>query len=463
MSLSLHRCKYRCVFKHWFELCCEFNRKSLKTSALKSSFPSSRSYINVCSWTANVTTGVTRVFKSLAYVKILKTSLQWLACGRLSVFVYVCLFLLSVFTSLFSWLFFFFLLLPSIPCLSCRTRGPCSLRTSGIWCGPSSSSCSDRKLSPSNSGSTCSRKWCCFALSVSYTAAADVSGSSCFISSFSCRCSSTGVVIVLQCFHRSCRSFKTLKASESIEHNSEILEVKIQFTSSTGILIMSHNVVTTWSGLKYCEMLLGAPVESTRPYDISCFNPKKDILFVMSWRTVWPTILNLNNDWLVQVAVTMEMFKPVHVGSLSERKTSETARAVISREWSSAAYRSEAIFTAHTTIMKRNKLKKAGSRSLWNLGFVVLYVMSCSFTVKSKYAHGFVQFFFPNHIFNGHDANRSRLVCSNFKNLLFRIFQKVSGESKWGNSLLHTEPLRKWAVTVVALCSPKTNVLISVF
>lgn len=53
--------------------------------------------------------------------------------------------------------------------------------------------------------------------------------------------------------------------------------------------------------------------------------------------------------------------------------------------------------------MKRNKLKKAGSRSLWNLGFVVLYVMSCSFTVKSKYAHGFVQFFFPNHIFNGHE------------------------------------------------------------
>lgn len=44
--------------------------------------------------------------------------------------------------------------------------------------------------------------------------------------------------------------------------------------------------------------------------------------------------------------------------------------------------------------MKRNKLKKAGSRSLWNLGFVVLYVMSCSFTVKSNYAHGFVQFFF---------------------------------------------------------------------
>lgn len=44
--------------------------------------------------------------------------------------------------------------------------------------------------------------------------------------------------------------------------------------------------------------------------------------------------------------------------------------------------------------MKRNKLKNAGSRSLWNLGFVVLYVMSCSFTVKSKYAHGFVQFFF---------------------------------------------------------------------
>lgn len=113
----------------------------------------------------------------------------------------------------------------------------------------------------------------------------------------------------------------------------------------------------------------------------------------MSWRTVWPTILNLNNDWLVQVAVTMEMFKPVHVGSLSERKTSETARAVISQEWSSAAYRSEAIFTAHTIIMKRNKLKKAGSRSLWNLGSVVLYVMSCSFTVKSNYAHGFVQFF----------------------------------------------------------------------
>lgn len=93
--------------------------------------------------------------------------------------------------------------------------------------------------------------------------------------------------------------------------------------------------------------------------------------------------------------------------------------------------------------MKRNKLKKAGSRSLWNLGFVVLYVMSCSFTVKSNYAHGFVQFFFPNHIFNVHDANRSRLVGSNFKNLLFRIFQKVSGESKWGNSLVHTEPLRK--------------------
>lgn len=49
---------------------------------------------------------------------------------------------------------------PPIPSLSSRTRGPCSLRTSGIWCGPSFSSCSDRRPSPSNSGSTCSRKRC---------------------------------------------------------------------------------------------------------------------------------------------------------------------------------------------------------------------------------------------------------------------------------------------------------------
>lgn len=215
---------------------------------------------------------------SHACLWVLFKILNFTACHRVSVFAYFCLVLLSVFTPLFSWLFFFFLPLPPIPCLSCRTRGPCSLRTSGIWCGPSSSSCSDRKLSPSNSGSTCSRKWCSFALSVSYTVAADVSGNSCFISSFSCRCSSTGVVIVLQCFHRSCRSFKSLKASVSIEHNSEILEVKIQFTSSTGILIMSHNVVTTRSGLTKAEILWNDARRSCRKHTSIryqlCFNQK---------------------------------------------------------------------------------------------------------------------------------------------------------------------------------------------
>lgn len=64
-------------------------------------------------------------------------------------------------TSPLSLLFFIFSFLPPtppIPYFSSRTRGPCSLRTSGIWCDPSFSSCSDRRPSPSNSGLTCSRK-----------------------------------------------------------------------------------------------------------------------------------------------------------------------------------------------------------------------------------------------------------------------------------------------------------------
>lgn len=49
---------------------------------------------------------------------------------------------------------------PPFHLFSSRTRGPYSLRISGIWCDPSFSSCSGRRLSPSNSGLTCSRKRC---------------------------------------------------------------------------------------------------------------------------------------------------------------------------------------------------------------------------------------------------------------------------------------------------------------
>lgn len=128
--------------------------------------------------------------------------------------------------------------------------------------------------------------------------------------------------------------------------------------------------------MKHCEMMVCAPVENTHLYYFSLALPKKHFTCNTKEKnySAHNPVLKRQCLCLVDFTVTMEMFKPMKIRSVSESKISEMARLV-------TPLRNEGLyhtiirlyFTTYSTqtakSIQRINFENVGSCSVWNYFF----------------------------------------------------------------------------------------------